>query len=49
MFHILVQACLSCVWLPQASIDKFFRPQKCETFGREKSYNQSKHSYKVPF
>ena len=31
----LSKALIDVVWLPQASIDEFFRPQKCETFGRE--------------
>ena len=31
----LSKASIDVVWLPQASIDEFFRPQKCETFGRE--------------
>ena len=30
----LSKASIDVVWLPQASINEFFRPQKCETFGR---------------
>ena len=30
----LSKALIGVVWLPQASIDKYFRPQTCETFGR---------------
>ena len=30
----LFKASIDIVWLPQTSIDEFFRPQKCETFGR---------------